>query len=645
MPKAHRPQKAPSAVGRDARLCKAVLTAAASQILYARHGFAPYDFRSVPLLDLFSQTFENLLCSGEPIDKYDSEKLREQGSTVLLRGDSKDYNVKTFLGMLATDIFSLIEREELVKFRISFLRSQTLEADNLIEYYTIVLKYNAEGNYGIDVWRAGTDEQQISNSRFMLWNLGDYLSRLPRLKGPVYCTLSFHSSGRPADPLIGTWGYDHSDFDAAKLQLQQRPRYAFQRIACLVVGPPKDESYSRRSPATEDSDSDDGASRNRDAEDATPEDMVSRDMTPENAASGDMASVIVAWEDAASVIVVSEDAASVVTMPRETKMENTHMEDMAMEDDRTQESIEVATSEHSAEAAYEFPSGSDTPLSKPPSKKRQTGTKGKEKTKAKAAIAKPNRKDKPASRPRPPSPSTTTSLDAISTTVKGRKSLKGATTKANNTQMQEVIPEKPKKVALKPKRKAKQPLQLYSDPASDLPETQDAVPESHPKVQSANPSKRQRDEGTEAPVHRKTKRLQPAVEPSSGQFAQIDGIPNTTSSELSSLDMTSEKGTQGVRSGSNEDGVEASTVSQANAQASTTTQPIALSQKSRLIDDMVLTSDLEEQDEEKMKDKLVSGVEISSDGVEGEYNEDEEEDGVEEEDEEADDEHDYEEEE
>jgi len=58
-----------------------------------------------------------------------------------------------------------------------------LKDDNLLEYYTVVLKYDLEGNYGMDIWRAGTIECYTSNSEFKLWNLGDYLSRLPSLTG------------------------------------------------------------------------------------------------------------------------------------------------------------------------------------------------------------------------------------------------------------------------------------------------------------------------------------------------------------------------------------------------------------------------------------------------------------------------------
>jgi hypothetical protein len=82
------------------------------------------------------------------------------------------------------DIFPIIETEDLVKFRISYLRTQTWEENCLLEYFTIALKYQDDGRYELDVWRAGTGKQHVANTDSQLWNLGDYLSRLPSRTGP-----------------------------------------------------------------------------------------------------------------------------------------------------------------------------------------------------------------------------------------------------------------------------------------------------------------------------------------------------------------------------------------------------------------------------------------------------------------------------
>jgi hypothetical protein len=82
------------------------------------------------------------------------------------------------------DIFPIIETEDLVKFRISYLRTQAWEENCLLEYYTITLKYQDDGRYELDVWRAGTGKQHVATTDSQLWNLGDYLSRLPSRTGP-----------------------------------------------------------------------------------------------------------------------------------------------------------------------------------------------------------------------------------------------------------------------------------------------------------------------------------------------------------------------------------------------------------------------------------------------------------------------------
>lgn len=81
------------------------------------------------------------------------------------------------------DIFPILETKNLARFRISFLRSTTWDDNCLIEYYTLVFRYPPDGKCGIDIWRAGIGEQHISDTNFKLWNLGDYLNRLPSLNG------------------------------------------------------------------------------------------------------------------------------------------------------------------------------------------------------------------------------------------------------------------------------------------------------------------------------------------------------------------------------------------------------------------------------------------------------------------------------
>jgi hypothetical protein len=51
---------------------------------------------------------------------------------------------------------------------------------------------------------------------------------------PTYCTLAFHARERPEEPAIGMWGFDRAHFENAKIRLQQRDGYSFQRIANLA---------------------------------------------------------------------------------------------------------------------------------------------------------------------------------------------------------------------------------------------------------------------------------------------------------------------------------------------------------------------------------------------------------------------------
>ncbi|KAK3905161.1 hypothetical protein C8A05DRAFT_41867 [Staphylotrichum tortipilum] len=215
---------------RDLDLCKAVFSAAVS----CRHSFPPECFQLVPLSDLLVAPSEDIAKSGSTVQSHDTELLRDQGSTVLLR-QGRDYGVNRFLGILRNDILPLIDHEGLVKFRINFLRTKTWNEKALVEYYTVAIKYQPDGDYELDVWRAGTGRQHIATTDSQLWNLGDYLRKGRALTGaePMHWTLAFHATERPDDPPIGVWKFDRTDFDDANLDLQQRRGYTYARIARL----------------------------------------------------------------------------------------------------------------------------------------------------------------------------------------------------------------------------------------------------------------------------------------------------------------------------------------------------------------------------------------------------------------------------
>jgi hypothetical protein len=93
----------------------------------------------------------------------------------------------------------------------------------------------------------------ISTGDSQLWNLGDYLSRLPSWTGSIissipppstlyyiltepddmHWTLAFHATERPDDPPIGLWKFDRTNFDDANLALQQNDEYTYARVARL----------------------------------------------------------------------------------------------------------------------------------------------------------------------------------------------------------------------------------------------------------------------------------------------------------------------------------------------------------------------------------------------------------------------------
>lgn len=77
----------------------------------------------------------------------------------------------------------MVERERLTELQLLFVKAKDQIEGSMLEAYTIALQYEANGAYRIDVWRAGIGKYHASTSKFQLWNLGDYLSRLPSLAG------------------------------------------------------------------------------------------------------------------------------------------------------------------------------------------------------------------------------------------------------------------------------------------------------------------------------------------------------------------------------------------------------------------------------------------------------------------------------
>jgi len=53
--------------------------------------------------------------------------------------------------------------------------------------------------------------------------------------GSIHCSLAFYATDRPQEPSIGVWGFNHTDFNKARLRLQQNANYSFQRIAHLEL--------------------------------------------------------------------------------------------------------------------------------------------------------------------------------------------------------------------------------------------------------------------------------------------------------------------------------------------------------------------------------------------------------------------------
>ncbi|KAK3332804.1 hypothetical protein B0T19DRAFT_457797, partial [Cercophora scortea] len=224
---------------RDFELAKTVFGAAISQILFARRGLSPDNFQILPIQQIIERPFEDIVASGFPIRDYDLELVRDSTATVFLR-DTGEYISKYVLGILSTDIFPLIESEDLTKFRLTFLRSNTREEDPLIDFFTLTPKYELDGKYAINIWRTGTGRQRVSQTEYKLWNLGDYLGRLPTIKGPHSSTLAVSPmSTRTGDsrqtPSLGLWKPGREAFNSAKRIIKQRNGYCNQKIARLEL--------------------------------------------------------------------------------------------------------------------------------------------------------------------------------------------------------------------------------------------------------------------------------------------------------------------------------------------------------------------------------------------------------------------------
>ncbi|KAK0710095.1 hypothetical protein B0T26DRAFT_432216 [Lasiosphaeria miniovina] len=165
------------------------------------------------------------------------ELLRDQESTVFLR-NTGDYDLSRLMGILTRDIFPMIEREGLLRFRINCMRSKTWSEDYLVEYYTMVFQYKKDGKCSIGIWRAATDKQHVSTSNLELCKLGDYLSRLPRLRvSPVYFNLAFDATKSTDEPLIGVWKFNRAQFNESNLRLQHQGGFCHEKIAELEVAP------------------------------------------------------------------------------------------------------------------------------------------------------------------------------------------------------------------------------------------------------------------------------------------------------------------------------------------------------------------------------------------------------------------------
>jgi len=69
------------------------------------------------------------------------------------------------------------------EFRLNLMPSSTWGDDCLSEYFTIAIEYLPDGGYTLSISRSGIRKHRVPHIGFKLWNLGDYLSRLPAPEG------------------------------------------------------------------------------------------------------------------------------------------------------------------------------------------------------------------------------------------------------------------------------------------------------------------------------------------------------------------------------------------------------------------------------------------------------------------------------
>ncbi|KAK1774119.1 hypothetical protein QBC45DRAFT_338387 [Copromyces sp. CBS 386.78] len=356
------------------------------------------------------------MASRPGIPTFDGEMLREQSTTVFLH-EEDDYSLKRFLAILTNDIIPVLETEHLVKFRISFLRSKTWDEDCLIEYYTLVFKYPPDGKCGIDIWRAGIGEYHISDSNFKLWNLGDYLSRLASLNGPLYWAMAFHANELPDIPTIGVWKFDRTEFDDANLKLQQREGYRYDLIAKLEIEPLRQDPQPIQSvPIAPVSESTNEPMPNSPSgqDDNTPQDLEA---------------------------------------PKPKKQANTKRK-------AAQEPMRAINTRQRTLRAHEMEKVNQRQKEKETKDEHKASPVQNQRSQGKARAKAPQKK---ATRPAAKKPN-----------VKAKQVTKTAAQKPASTQKQAPTPRPPSTQKRKPKR----PLQIYEDVTSNLPETQEVVRES-----------------------------------------------------------------------------------------------------------------------------------------------------------------------
>ncbi|KAH8882233.1 hypothetical protein GQ53DRAFT_847824 [Thozetella sp. PMI_491] len=247
----------------DYDFIKIILVAVLSQILYGRLGlflvsyvsslssvpssfssrgcFPPRNFQSLSVEDLSKyNSLQDILQSGEGMDRLDRSKLLERETTMMLR-QSNDRKLNAFMSTLASAL-PLIDKKQLLKLRIPMTSSKYWTSDCLIEFWTVYFNYRDDGVCCLNVWRGGSDQYQVAEdtTRSCLWQVGTYLAQLPQISRPFYVTQLFTSQARP-EGFGGDWDYSSVEFDDAKLHLVQQQGYCFQKVASLDVSPMNDD--------------------------------------------------------------------------------------------------------------------------------------------------------------------------------------------------------------------------------------------------------------------------------------------------------------------------------------------------------------------------------------------------------------------